>query len=568
MNFSELLGKSAKSAEPFMKTTAWMGLVGHPLFYVIWHHIFPQPYESLAVRLLASAFCLPLILLPRWPQKLRHWLPLYWHLSVLMVLPFPFVFLTVMNDYTVLWTMSVVAATFLLTFFMHWTLSTGIFILGCLLAYAAAAAAGVAHGPASTPYEVFVVYGFTLVVGGVINRQLQKARDTEAQLVRRLRLLAGQNAELLRDRNELLGRFLNNTVIDRLQRFERTFGLEEALWRMTRHERRFCAMMQADIRSFSQLFAGTSELQVAQLVSQCFSEITAIGQDLAVIKPVGDCIFLYSDLDQSREDAAMNVFALACVFVQSVERVNRNLARAYGAELNFGIALHAGEVVYGNLASEHLIDPTVMGTAVNLTARLEEFTKHPVVKQSVGANGVLMSAEMTDLLRKAGLDMRGLVEMNLKDTVARVRDFPDVAQVCAFTRDDVLARVSEAQSRIRTARTLRLQQQTPSGRNKHLNVEYYYEMSGFGANTVWSIFVDVSRWKADRVMPVVKARFGHLKVSVSPGEERWLALSTADQPGQYDETDVGAWALELIEALVALEDAEADFEDTWVFSRF
>jgi len=128
--------------------------------------------------------------------------------------------------------------------------------------------------------------------------------------------------------------------------------------------------------------------------------------------------------------------------------------------------------------------------------------------------------------------------------------------------------VSEAQGRIRTARTLRLQTQTPSGRNKHLNVEYYYEMSGFGANTVWSIFVDVSSWKADRVMPVVKARFGHLKVSVSPGEERWLALSTADQPGQYDETDVGAWALELIEALVALEDAEADFEDTWVFSRF
>ena len=74
---------------------------------------------------------------------------------------------------------------------------------------------------------------------------------------------------MMRERNKLLGHFLNNTVVAQLHRYEAELGFDAALSRITRQERRYCAMMQADIRNFTRMFSGENELEVAQLVAQC-----------------------------------------------------------------------------------------------------------------------------------------------------------------------------------------------------------------------------------------------------------------------------------------------------------
>jgi adenylate cyclase len=49
-------------------------------------------------------------------------------------------------------------------------------------------------------------------------------------------------------------------------------------------------------------------------------------------------------------------------------------AAADGFTLRFGLALHIGEVSYGNIGSEHRLDFTCIGPAVNLAARIEKLT--------------------------------------------------------------------------------------------------------------------------------------------------------------------------------------------------
>lgn len=564
------LTRSAQYAEPFMVTLAIIGIVGNPLFYLVWTLLIPQPFESIWLRLAVSAVCVPIALHKRWPPALRRWLPLYWHLALLIAVPFQFSLFMFLNQYALPWVLTVIAGTFLITFFMHWALAVGLYVTGTTLAYGAFLLSGHEDLTVKIPREIFVVYLFTLFVGSAVNLRLQRSREAEAAMDRRLRTLAGQNAALMRERNDLLGHFLNNTVIERLRSFEDRYGLAEALTRMTRHERRFCALMQADIRSFSKMFDGENELQVAQLIAQCYSEITSIGQDLAVLKPVGDCIFLYSDIEQSREDAVLNVFSLACVFVQSVERVNETAQSLQASPMNFGIALHAGEVVYGNLASETLIDPTVMGLNVNLTARLEELTKVPAVQDRLGANGLLMSEEFVWLLRKAGVGLPGVMLLELPDLGATVRDFPQLTRLYGLPKPAVLEFAASARERIRVARVSRIPRLLHAEHSRHRDVEYYYEMSGSGPNLVWSIFVDVSRWPASRVDELLRGRFQHLKATISGDDERWLALSTENEPGSYDETDVETWVMELIDHLVGPDAAPASPSPPriWSDSRF
>jgi hypothetical protein len=136
----------------------------------------------------------------------------------------------------------------------------------------------------------------------------------------------------------------------------------------------------------------------------------------------------------------------------------------------------------------------------------------------------------------------------------------------------VLEFAASARERIRVARVSRIPRLLHAEHSRHREVEYYYEMSGSGPNLVWSIFVDVSRWPTPRVDELLRTRFQHLKATISGDDERWLALSTENEPGSYDETDVEAWVLELIDHLVGPDTDTGPAAPTapkvWTDSRF
>ena len=235
-----------------------LGLLGQPVFHLVWRFGFPQPYENLTLRMVAGLSCLPLILRNHWPPRWEGALGSYWMMAVFFNLPFLFSFFLLQNALSQVWVFSVMGGMFFLTFLVRLEMSVILFFSGTALAY------GVHAGLSPQPValrdylQVLVLSLFPMLFGGVVNYQLLRARELQRAFEVRLRKITVENANLVKEQNQLLSRFGSNSIITRLRRFQTLYGLEEALHRMTRQEKRFCAIMQADVRNFTKMFGQDS----------------------------------------------------------------------------------------------------------------------------------------------------------------------------------------------------------------------------------------------------------------------------------------------------------------------
>ena len=88
-----------------------------------------------------------------------------------------------------------------------------------------------------------------------------------------------------------------------------------------------------------------------------------------VLKFLGDGLLAIFDRG-ARPDAADAAIAAALGIEAAMARLD-----AGGARLGYGVALHAGPVMYGNVGAPARLDFTVIGPAVNAAARIQDLTR-------------------------------------------------------------------------------------------------------------------------------------------------------------------------------------------------
>jgi adenylate cyclase len=142
-------------------------------------------------------------------------------------------------------------------------------------------------------------------------------------------------------------------------------------------ERREITIMFTDLGGFTAFSERLSPEEVAQILIQHFTEMTAIilRYGGTVDKFIGDAIMAF--WGAPIHDPEQGVHACrAALEMQQVMRVTRKDLRARGLpEINMRIGIHSGEAVVGNLGSESRFDYTAVGDNVNLASRLEGVNK-------------------------------------------------------------------------------------------------------------------------------------------------------------------------------------------------
>jgi adenylate cyclase len=110
-----------------------------------------------------------------------------------------------------------------------------------------------------------------------------------------------------------------------------------------------------------------------------------------------------------KPDACGRALAAAIEARRAMDALNRRRREAGLSQTGYGIALHVGDVMYGNIGAASRLDFTVIGPAVNVAARLEALTKE--LRRRVLVSGAFARACACDrdlLVRLGSFRLRGV----------------------------------------------------------------------------------------------------------------------------------------------------------------
>jgi adenylate cyclase len=145
------------------------------------------------------------------------------------------------------------------------------------------------------------------------------------------------------------------------------------------------ALWYCDMRGFTPLSDNLPAAEVILLLNEFFEAMAqpVIARGGEVLKFIGDAMLAIFPLDPIiGNNGICAAIEAASEALHNLRQLNERLAAEGRRTLRCGIALHIGDVGYGNIGAPSRLDFTVIGPAVNKVARIEAQTKrvdHPLL---------------------------------------------------------------------------------------------------------------------------------------------------------------------------------------------
>jgi adenylate cyclase len=130
----------------------------------------------------------------------------------------------------------------------------------------------------------------------------------------------------------------------------------------------------ADIRGFTPLADATPGLVLIEMLDDVFEALTAAlrPRGAQVLKFLGDGMLAsFAFVDATCSETCCRALDAAAEAMRSIDRLNADRTRTGKPIAVVDLALHVGEVLYGNVGAVDRLDFTVIGPAVNEVARIE-----------------------------------------------------------------------------------------------------------------------------------------------------------------------------------------------------
>jgi adenylate cyclase len=181
------------------------------------------------------------------------------------------------------------------------------------------------------------------------------------------------------------------------------------------------AIMICDLRDFTKISDNWPRDDVIDLLNGYFDAMSepVVRYGGEILKFIGDGMLAIFPL--SEPQACANLLRAVSEARQAMVALNEKNSEIGREPLNYGIGIHVGDVMYGNIGSQSRLDFTVIGPAVNMASRIEAFTKQ------VG-KPVLLSRAFADFVQG---DFKGEFDLERVGEYP-VRGFNDPIELFAY----------------------------------------------------------------------------------------------------------------------------------------
>ncbi|MDP3921205.1 MAG: adenylate/guanylate cyclase domain-containing protein [Candidatus Omnitrophota bacterium] len=136
-------------------------------------------------------------------------------------------------------------------------------------------------------------------------------------------------------------------------------------------------VLLTDLRNFTPLSEKLGTRGIFALLNQVFEVQTqaVMAEDASLEHFLGDQFLCYWGAPDPQPDAAERAVRGAVALMRAMEEIKGTLSEEIRQLFGYGVALHTGQAMIGNIGSALRLDYGVVGDLINSTARVESLTK-------------------------------------------------------------------------------------------------------------------------------------------------------------------------------------------------
>jgi adenylate cyclase len=199
-------------------------------------------------------------------------------------------------------------------------------------------------------------------------REITEIVQTRNQMLDTILKESHERLQLVTFIRETFGRYVSDKVVDQI--------LESPSGQKIGGRRETVTILITDLRGFTALSETMDPEALMGLLNRYLERMSEVilGYDGLIDEIMGDSILTVFGVPESRPDDAARAVACGLEMQQVLAALNRETAAEGLPQIEMGVGINTGTVIVGNIGSEKRLKYGIMGSAVNVAARIESNT--------------------------------------------------------------------------------------------------------------------------------------------------------------------------------------------------